>query len=568
MANPYLLIREDGLDMIAKYRKIKLEGTRENKAEILNREDQKDSSWRTECEKCNLEKATAIECYLRGALKGINYVELPKDITQICKFTFIYLSLQNRKRYEFTLESTLKSSERSILDFFVKKLDLIDNLEYTKYLSPDLIAKRVLEGKKITNLKQLDKLDQRYKSLSTSPNKDLIVSLYDNVRARGTDPLLKIIHIKPHLLESVILNLDKYTDSDICSWLDIVIPVNINITAREYILKNIVSYKNVITRQESTFGDLEQLSDTQIAGYLTTMKDREIFSSLQCYFGYSTRNELTKRAFSAFTEKGFFFPYPVNSAKSINKETLLGTDIEEKSTFFVCYGTVSKYNTYELEELQSSFHHDEEKNRILFRHPEDTSNHFTKKEINDLRDLLLMFESTSTIRDLIALIELGIYDAEEVTEFDNAILDEFANLSKKDKAMLEDFLVQVIDIGMYMRRWKGPPYRYPLQQCATLDKTDPEPKVVAAFIVAEELLSKMTKELKAFCFNLHACNYNNGKIDIGLSTFNGMWNSTASGNYCIRMASSTFIGTAYHYLILFFRKMIPGLDIKQLQHIS
>jgi hypothetical protein len=263
------------------------------------------------------------------------------------------------------------------------------------------------------------------------------------------------------------------------------------------------------------------------------------------------------------------FPSLRIPSRSYNKETPINlTSIDDIDSFMICYGTTLKYYMYEPSDLTASFYRDEETGIMEFRRPENVQNKFTSRDIEGLRRLLSCFPSTPDIQALISVIDEGLIDAKEKIAYDDVARNGLRQFDANTRTLIQHFLRQLFYTGMYMRRWAGPGNPFPLKADTTHATKEPDAKVTEQLGLGIELLKQMGLAAKNFCLNLKICEYTNtGSIDHGTAILSNEWTAVVKGTQCIRMASSKFVGTGYHYLRALFRETIPGMDVKAVDRI-
>jgi len=374
----------------------------------------------------------------------------------------------------------------------------------------------------------------------------------------------------PHAMESTIMNLDNIPGEKIISTLGIVVPLSHSDDISGYIHDNIISYARIFNRdikliplEAMVFMGLIPLTD-----YISQLTDKEIFANIGVYVKYTSRVELVSKIVESITQSNFMYPTVRSVSRSTNKATVLGTEITDNTTFMVCYGTALKYTSYELSELIGSFYRDDDTGATEFRRPENIRNKFKLSEIESLAGLLRCFPPSVEITQLLDRIDAGTIDARDKIAHDSTARRNLNDLGGRDKQLVRDFLLQIVYIGMYMRRWKGPGNDFPLDENATKGLTDPNDKVSQQLGIGFELLNQMDIKAKILCMSLKICQYDtNGNIEHGTIIFNTEWEGIITGDRCIRMASTKLIGTGCHYLKALFRETIPGLIVNKLDHI-
>jgi hypothetical protein len=414
-------------------------------------------------------------------------------------------------------------------------------------------------------LESINRAVIRHHNISNSRQEHLLHELYD---IESESEWIHTLMMEPHPLEPILLNFEAYNVSDIIRTFGMVIPRSFENNVREYILNNIISYKDILTRGDLKNISLETLrrrNQHTIRSHFKKLTDYEIFNFLGVYIAYRSRTELVERALNSMVHNTFMMPLRRNH--SVNSETIMGTPISDQTIFMIGYGTVFQYRLYEIPEFIGAFHRDSDTGALEFRHPHNLSNYYTFDDIDILINLLRSYEPTEEITLLLNRIEEGIIEARDKIAFDTTAREALRQFNSNSIDLMKQFLRQIFYTGMYMRRWLGPGHPFPLES-STTNGADPEKEVAKQIGIAMELLKSMGALERQFCMNLRVCEYNKqGGIDSGRTTFDQDWNRVVKGELCIRMASSRFVGTGYHYLRVLFKETIPNMNPRSLDRI-
>lgn len=272
---------------------------------------------------------------------------------------------------------------------------------------------------------------------------------------------------------------------------------------------------------------------------------------------------------------------------SINKETLLGTEIEHDNTsFFIGFGTATSYYLYEPDELCGSFYKDDETGSRIYRRPENQAKHFTSTEIDQLISLLSHYRTIPNGKKLFDLIDEIKADIYRLTDADLKLKADYNKLPTDQKKLVNGYLRKLFDMAMYLRQWKGPPHPYPLLNRDTgkehsvkheLDAgavTETGKALQSAMLLMTEItdLFDSLKEGKRIINRLMIINYVKSdrlvQLERGSELLVNQYRRVIEGNYCIRLVSSQFVATADHYMHMFTNEHTPGFDYKQLETIG
>ena len=99
-------------------------------------------------------------------------------------------------------------------------------------------------------------------------------------------------------------------------------------------------------------------------------------------------------------------------------------------------------------------------------------------------------------------------------------------------------------------------------------KVDPNDNVTDLLRATKAFLEGDAKQIITFCMSLKVCEYSHGRIDIGNKAFSKEWADVLNAKRCIRQASTMFVGTAYHYLVVLFCEQVPDFVVKNMDTIA
>lgn len=573
LANPYVGIPRPILDSIAQERDINLVGSNLDRSNQLYAFDNIMPEWIQSIMTKNLENfqlLTGAKLYVFGALNGVNFYGIPHLQSRDAVTYIRIIILMNAPTHpnRGLLPQLVGSLNRNLCEVFAERLGIpLNNL---KFIGTADLRTAILNGNTnhIAN-NTIAAIARRYNLLITHRYSHLIRELY---AADNDEEWVLVAQNEPHPMEPMILALDTYSLSQIINTFGITVPFLRNGDQERYVHTNIISYAGILTRGTLNPIPLDSLlfmSDRDRSIYLNKLTDSEIWDRIGVYVPYNSRPELIAGIANSITNAQFMYPTNRTLNRSQNKQTIWRTDVTDTQTFMVCFGTALKYITYELEELMEAFYCDRETLVMEFRRPENINAKFTTRDVEGLKQLLLCFPPTKEIFDLIARIDEGLIDAREKIEYDDVALGQLGKFDTPSKELIRRFLRQLFYTGMYMRRWSGPGTAFPLRSNDTRINAEPDEKVKEQLGLGIELLKAMGERAKIFCLNLRMCQYtNSGGIECGKAGIGMTWNQVIRGDMCIRIASSMFVGTGYHYLRSLFRETIPNMDVKSVDRIS
>jgi hypothetical protein len=564
--NPYLLLSMSTIDNIARERDIMIHGTRENKAAMLYELDGILPEWRDDVRTKNnmtFRQLVGVKLQYYAALHGLDMKKILLTKT-IDLLDFIELATLNRNNdNRRALQPVVSNTRRHILEAVVIYMGLDAGLS-TLVPPNELRAAVVNNNIAHINHNQLKQWAIRRNFLANHKYAQQLAKIYK------TDKWEQVVLLPIHPMEKIIMDLDMLDTQMLMDTFGIVVPISHSNNIRDYVLQNIAHYSAVLTRGSPeivTPNSLMFMGYDKIKQYFSELRDIEIFSYFGAYVPYNSREGLIENLLKIVFNTTFFVPCPPSTKLSINKETPVSMmTFDETEQFFIAYGNIGNYYTYEISELVGAFHRNEG-GVIDFRRPENITSTFTVAEVQDLALLLKCYTPTKYITDLLTAIQTGIEELEERVASDGTILAEFKLFSDADKQHIRKFLYEIFYIGMYMRRWKGPGHPYPLTGDAASIELDPNNAVTELLVTTTNFLNGLDRLIISFCMRLKVCEYKGGHIECGRKELSREWTDVLDAKRCIRQASTMYIGTAYHYLIVLFNERIPNLDVKQVEAI-
>lgn len=573
--NPYLQLSRAVIQSIARERDITLEGSVDEQAAQLYEFDTIMPDWIQSVLTKNIENFQVLagtKLYVFGAINGISLIGLGglqnRDLVSYIRVTMLLDNHQHPGRG--CLSGLLNNLGRNVLELFAPRVQI--NPDHLRFIGTEELRTAIINGNRDhIAIDTIEIAATRYRLLTTHPHVDLLRELY-NVDEEDDDWMIVArSRLPPHPLEAVILQFDTINKHEIASQFGMAIPLAHTGNIETYIRNNIVHYANVLTRQIETV-PLEALvfmEPDQLEAYVSKHTDTEIFKLIGIYVAYDSRPELVQNIIRAIREPQFLYPVVRDPKRAHNQMTIGLTEITDTDTFMIGYGTVLKYYVYELDDILGAFHHDEERQMVTFRRPEHPRNKFTIRDVEELRRLLSCFAPNPTLTALITRIDDGIITAREHIAFDDIARTNLRRLIAPAQDLVRRYLRQIFYTGMYMRRWKGPGHPFPLKQDDTRAKEDPDEVVRENLKHGTALLEQMDVDTRTLCMTLKICQYDaDGSISHENVPFEREWHQVGTAKVCIRMASSKFVGTGYHYLRALFRETIPGVDVKTIDRIT
>ena len=501
---------------------------------------------------------------MRGIASLSRYIVNPdRDVYNM------YLSL----RYHLLLTNR-RTTPRTLLLSLFKGLSKFNNL-----ITDDMVIWALYNGESMVDIiRQLQSTRfgnalVRYKKLKASRYVDSLISLH------GADNIVTVAYNDPLDNEDTIMRFDSLSGDDkiryVMKW-GILIPSYIpRAFKNNYIINEYVRAIDILTKKISplklphrAMKTLDQMTDEEIMIRARGMNHREMIQFTNIVYPASGRTTYLESIPQYLnTDRPRWFLSVMPSERSIEKETLMLTEITDIETIFICYGTMRSYHSYEIDELITSFKIDDE-NPIL-RRPDNTIDSFTITEAGDLYSVLKMIPEIddntikliSGLNKLICAIKLD----ERATE----IRSRFNRFQEIEREIIANILDLIFYAGMYMRRWTGPGSPYPLDSHSTSVNIQPEVLTLPQIVRINEELERLNHVAKAFFDSLYLVEYANyDNVRFETETLIDRLHRVMAGHYCIRMASTGVLKAAMYYKVLFVGIPYEGVDPSAIAHIA
>lgn len=376
----------------------------------------------------------------------------------------------------------------------------------------------------------------------------------------------------PQSSETYILAYTPQRVNEIITALQMKVPPGV--TPEDYVTSSLHLYDEVLAPGKS--------KDTP-----NQLTDLQILYKLNALIGYKTRQGLIDEAtYLLGGGTGFFFPF---ERKCLNDKTVdfSGQTSDVKITL-IAYGKLNVYHCYQITELFSGFAgygEGAEVYKYQLPDPEHPAKFIsiTKAEAHKLRDLieplLAILPDKYDVKigqDLLLRIQKMDDIFEKGSKYDEKQYAIFTKLPMEARPLIRKYLQQIFELGMYARRWKGPPNPYPVAEKDTLiEGCTFIPEIATAtplnrIYQTEKELEKVSKVALEFVHNLHTVNHLRGTIiqtqtPLKDAFYRQYQLLSHDDRVCIRIGSSIMIGTGDYYIKLFFKSNIPDYDPTKLE---
>ncbi len=463
---------------------------------------------------------------------------------------------------------------------------------------------------------KIQETKKRYEEIKKYPNALIqkLRRLYDltNIPRDNFEELKYPIAAKdPHPLEPLIvyfiqevidnnklsLKEKKTIASQYAKRIGMIIPPTVE-RKGNYFWNNVHRYKHILTRP-ATIGPIDKnllsaglLTNNDVKTLLRNYTDQEIFQYTGVYLPYTNRNDILDNVNEIRRNRKFFIPVVRSCA---NEDTITTLDeTADMGIFIVGYGTMFEYFCYNLDDFLDSFREYpieglEGVTAFRFRKPNEPAQDFTTEEIQGLVRLLENYPNMEGVPAILEHLRNGLRRAREMTDYDRQILVTFNGLPGTDKPIVREWLHQLFNTGMYMRKWKGPGNPYPVLQQDTQGpdpniKVNEQLQILGYHPVARKpngnyppfsvsgITARLSKDGQKFVNDLRSIEYVRGDENVRTPrqqtrTIGYYLDRVRKGNMCIRMASSIFVATGFYYMGVFYGENIPGFDPAQVARI-
>lgn len=460
-------------------------------------------------------------------------------------------------------EATLKEAFRHLVPRHDRAMILCDMLDWSDlvfalahgYLSPSIMDKYGV-------------IVSRHETIRKLPTaiKNILYGLY----SASND--VQVAKATPHKLEPFIMLATEEHHSQVIQMLGIVVPIT-RVDALAYLRDNIIQYRDVATRSPNLKMQ-DRLSIT--LHFAKCLTDYELLAVMSAYWVYNSREQLLLRFERLKQTPGWFVPLKQRWCQ--NEETTLLTETSDMTTFMVAFGTFALHHCYELGELAAGFHRrdnhheDEQGNEVavadgdfVFTNPQGAA--FNREEVMALRELVTQYRGQEDAQTLLDRIDQGLASLIEKTQYDQGLVNMHRQLTTDDKTKIDQWLEQLFFTGMYLRRWQGPGHPYPIRHKETKTNIAPEVLSTPAIYRLTEIRNSLSSRGQAFVNDLRVVAFLTDSIVQDRNSIGAMIRQVNNGTYCIRMASSRYVGTGFYYRRLLYHKAVANFDPRQVEHI-
>lgn len=613
--NPYALMLPETVRQIAQERKTLGRLTKGNEAVELNNYDEALPQWREELLKTPqllFEKKSLREITYYMAAHGLRELSIPASM-EFYTYAINALNLADAGG----IGKDIKTAVPQNRDFVNECLDADPSQAYLHLIGQafnipsyeiltadqvkDLFTRGYINPLPLTN----EVIDRYTRWKVMTPEKQRMMATLYGIGANDVSRFVN--QPKPkEKVENLILALSRDTVDRIASDLGMLVPYTADPQSRmDYVTDALLFYVPIIERTETfDLATLDKLPKREALGQMT---DIEIIQRVGAYYAYRSRSELVNRGVMLLSHHTTFFIPLVR--KCTNTEVVTpgvdwrtdpsAVDEEGREIFLISFGSLEQYFCYMLDELAVGFapfafkageREDQYALRLLMINKSGKAEHgqynkLLPEQADNLHDLLFqilpsfegeekryLFEQGES---LIHAIEKVIAMTRGATDYDKKIYQQFARFSPSAQGAIRAYLTQLFMCGMYQRQWLGPPAPYPSKQEDT-HRADFDldihvtPHLGQLRYLLDEV-EKVDSKAATFVQGLREVNLVRGvetQVNDDKQNIGSRATAVARGAYCIREASTLMIGSAVHYMKLFYDFSFPNFKPEELGSIS
>lgn len=255
------------------------------------------------------------------------------------------------------------------------------------------------------------------------------------------------------------------------------------------------------------------------------MSDKEISEEFGVLIPHLSREDLIKK-YESYEKGDMHFYRYINTSRFVGMESPISYEIITENDYV--YGVGHHY--YLLQDLVESVYDDNGIVRINI--PPLPA----RPSISLAIELTAIMEANEEL-ETVSLLERFIKQSEDPLSIDKSLVTPELHES------FREFLVNIIYMGLYARRWRGDGKPIPYSKEATDTKTRlHELRIQKLIAKNSEFLSKENGAVTKY---MYPYNFSDTRSH---GTFMPMYHEMCSGNKCIREMAEMLIGTGYHYL--------------------
>lgn len=422
------------------------------------------------------------------------------------------------------------------------------------------------------NWKDIMKSQERYKQLTTIPDDKLstVIGLY-GLTISNREFLSRL---PEHPFEYLLITMNENSNASVDNVIKImglVVPPYVD--KLNYLNSSVMCCSQLMIEEKEEFISIRNPPDCALA--MHTYTDKELIDIFDILINYSSRLELIVQLERSRRLNMFFVP--CHPDRAVNKETSLFTDVTNDNNELIGYGLYNSFTCFEIDELLVSFHHpkdavgDDNKLDFVFLNPQN-GKRFSQEDVEQLLMLLQIgyHMNREKRRILIDHITKGMKILKEIDALDGRIKKLFDSLCEqyKDfKGKFHTLLIILFETGMYMRRWKGHGTPFPMKED---DTHGDDSHYINSSKGIKIIIETVHNDLNVYKLFSHLRKIIFGRTEmVGYNEpFERTFDLVRSDKLCMRIGSSSFIGTSHHYLKTFYKEAITGFNPYELDEIS
>ena len=261
----------------------------------------------------------------------------------------------------------------------------------------------------------------------------------------------------------------------------------------------------------------------------TYMSDRQIINEANVLLPYISRLELV-RLYESYEQGNKHIFKIIDNTPYVGQHSPISFDDITMNSELYGVGNIER-KVYLLHDIFDAVHEDE--HNIVRISLDPLPSRPSIENAIELRTIAEQYERY----DIADLIDIFIEQSEDPLSNDKTIIPDRIALDFKE------FLTNLVYIGLYARRWKGPTKPIPYTNASTNVKSNMHEQRIHKLMIKNNKL--MTKSLQDVMEFIKPYNFSN---NIANGHFPTIYTMFRDGERCIRETAECFIATGFHYI--------------------
>ncbi len=345
-----------------------------------------------------------------------------------------------------------------------------------------------------------------------------------------------------------------------------------------YFTNNVRDYAAIYTRPDPIDPPpaLEDIPPAGMDDILKQYSDDELLDAYEITFtDWTSRRDFLAKIIEEATggAKWSFRNRNCNNLEREDPITLEEPKVGDPTDPLISYGTITNYRCYNVSELVENFKADKDLGFVFgvpdwvnpnlnpvvlatFKYPLPDFREFPLASMKQLKRLL-QDERNAVYDELKTKINEGINAKNNITRMVNQFREQYQRFSVEDQQIVQDYIIWLFLLGMYMRFWKGPGFVFPMQWveggggAERCDLGVRDKNTATMFGTRTALLEDASPELEKWLLDLPRVRYDfrTGAVSAGQETINYIVEEAQLGQFCLADASDQILRTSYFYAL-------------------